>query len=527
MRKFFGARYKSDFERANLEFSKLSAQEKIERFNSSEIGREISEYIMRDQGKNISFAENLDEKISEFFPNAEIESTHYDHEYCHAVSSYFSSPFDRGLLITMDGSGDNTFSHAYIANSEGIRHIASSPSTPISEEIGHIMRLQENRFWSIGAIYTWFTTCLGYNFGDEGKIEALAAYGKPIPELLSILLRYTNLDESKHSINLDYKNLSEEININVMEEMTRLHGPENMSATVQAYLEDIVYRYVSHLIDFTGETQLMLSGGVFANVILNMKIFENLTSSIFIVPAMADDGSAQGAAMLAMLNNGCKNSDLDWIKNHQMPYFGTSYSRDQVQDALAAFRDQIDVVDLGNDWPERVAELVLRERVGGIFHGKMEWGPRALGNRSIIADARDPEIKALLNNSIKKRTSFQPFCPSILLEEKDRLFANAYENLHMTCAFRMKEEFRNSLPGAVHIDGTARVQFVTEQENQNYYRILRKVKEISGFGVLINTSFNKHGRTIVESPANAVTDFLDTKMPFLCIEGYLVTHKRN
>jgi carbamoyltransferase len=208
-----------------------------------------------------------------------------------------------------------------------------------------------------------------------------------------------------------------------------------------------------------------------------------------------------------------------------MPYFGTSMHRKDVEAAIAAFEHEIEATDLGDAWPERIGELVVRHRVGGIVHGRMEWGPRALGNRSIIADPRDASIKALLNDSIKKRSSFQPFCPSIMIEEQERLFADSYQNRHMTCAFRMREEYWDALPGAIHADGTARVQFVSMEDNANYYRILRKVKEITGFGVLLNTSFNKHGRTIVETPADAITDFLDTNMPFLCIEGILITRK--
>jgi carbamoyltransferase len=156
----------------------------------------------------------------------------------------------------------------------------------------------------------------------------------------------------------------------------------------------------------------------------------------------------------------------------------------------------------------------------------MEWGPRALGNRSIIADPRPKDFREKINKEIKRRPAFQPFCPSILAEEAPRLFESYYLNKHMTCAFRMKKEFWDKLPSAIHIDGTARAQFVSREDNEKYYRLLKKVKDLTGFGIIINTSFNKHGRTIVETPHDAIIDFLDTDMDYVVIEGLLITRKK-
>jgi carbamoyltransferase len=155
----------------------------------------------------------------------------------------------------------------------------------------------------------------------------------------------------------------------------------------------------------------------------------------------------------------------------------------------------------------------------------MEWGPRALGNRSIVADCRSEEITKKINGSIKNRPFFQPYCPSILEEERERLFEKSYPNKHMTCAFRMRQEHRNNIPASVHVDGTGRAQFVEEKDNPMYFRYLKELKKLTGYGVSINTSFNKHGRTIVETPKDAIQDFLDTNMDFVMIEGYLVTRK--
>jgi len=216
--------------------------------------------------------------------------------------------------------------------------------------------------------------------------------------------------------------------------------------------------------------------------------------------------------------------DTSWITEMEMPYYETSYTKEEVQEGLEGNKD-ITVTDLGEQWPEHAAQLLADGNIGAIFHGRAEWGPRALGHRSIIADCRRKDFRDVINRTIKKRPLFQPFCPSMLAEEKERLFESAYLNKHMTTAFRLKKEFRDVLPSATHIDGTARVQFVEEKDDANYYRLLKKVKELTGFGVVINTSFNKHGRTIVESPQDAIRDFLDTDMDYLVIEGFLVTRK--
>jgi carbamoyltransferase len=155
----------------------------------------------------------------------------------------------------------------------------------------------------------------------------------------------------------------------------------------------------------------------------------------------------------------------------------------------------------------------------------MEWGPRALGNRSILADPRLASMRERINTVVKKWPLFQPFCPSVLVEEKDRLFEHAYLNRHMTCAFRMRREFWVHLPSAIHIDGTARVQFVSADDNPMFYRVLSAFKRLSGFGVVINTSFNLHGRTIVNTPEDAIEDFLDSQMDFLVLDGYLVRRR--
>jgi carbamoyltransferase len=203
-----------------------------------------------------------------------------------------------------------------------------------------------------------------------------------------------------------------------------------------------------------------------------------------------------------------------------MPYFGSSYSKDEVKSTLDDAN--LSYIDLKDEAYIKAAEYIVDGKIGALFHGRAEFGPRALGNRSIIADVRNRDIQKIINKDIKNRPLFQPFCPSMIIDERKRLFEKSYDNKHMTIAFKLKEEFKEEIPGSVHVDLTARVQFVSPEDNPNYYKMIKKVKELTGFGVIINTSFNKHGRTMVLTPEDAIVDFKDTNLDFMVIEGFLV-----
>lgn len=524
LRRHFKAVYLKDFATAWSKYQKLSSTGKFFNLLQSPSGW----YVLFAKAKaglhaKVSMEEMIRSHIQKIFPKAEITIEYYDHEYCHAVSSLATSRFSEATLFSLDGWGDNDFSHVYIARDNTLTRVAASPASymlpvhtgPDKDTVVDC---------SIGGIYTYFTEMLGFTpVADEGKVEALAAYGAPVQVLLEKLCALVKIDE-RLSMQIERGALESLLSREQFGTFLRTQKKEDMAATVQKFLEIITLRYVSQVITKTGIKNLALSGGVAANVINNLQIYEKITPTIHVTPAMADDGAAQGAAYAHMLAQGVTFAELQ-VLTPEMPYYATSYTKEEVMSVLKKYNN-ISIKDLGDMWPERAAELIAKGKIGGIFHGKMEWGPRALGNRSIVADARRADFKEKMNKSIKQRSLFQPFCPSMLAQEKDRLFESAYLNKHMTCAFRLKKEFWQSLPGAIHIDGTARVQFVEEKDNANYFRLLMRVKELTGFGVIINTSFNKHGRTIVESPENAIVDFLDTDMDYVIIEGYLVERAR-
>jgi len=460
----------------------------------------------------------IQQHLKELFPNASLDITFYEHHLCHAYSSFFSSTFEHGVAFTFDGYGDGYFSKIYsVDRDKKFQLIGSSKNIFIQNAKKY--SCSDNGKLSVGNIYSIFTYLLGFTpLADEGKVEALAAFGNHNNSLYTALSSSYYIDKNNLSINL-LKNKLEDIfeEENIQNTLTNLSKAE-ISASVQKYLEDVTIELLTALKEQVGDTNITLSGGVTANVILNMNIYNNLFENIFIAPAMGDDGLAQGASLLKA------NIDKDF-RFPIMPYFGSSYSKNKILKELK--NSNLKYEYLEEKAYLKAAKLIVESKIGAIFQNRCEFGPRSLGNRSIIANVQDKNIQKFINKSIKNRPLFQPFCPSIMIEEKDRLFEKAYNNKHMTIAFKLKPEYKDKIPGTIHIDDTARVQFVSKEDNPNYYSLIKEVKRLTGFGVIINTSFNKHGRTIVLTPSHAITDFLDTNLDFMVMDGFFITREEN
>jgi len=443
----------------------------------------------------------------------------YDHHLCHAIPSYYLSPFNekKALALTIDGQGDGYFSKLFYFNGlDDYKLVGESTADYLGEG---------DKFLSIGRLYNYFTKAMGLRpNSDEGKVEALAAFGQADKDLYGSLMSATNIDKNLLSINFDVSLIEPFYDIEWLKKQRDRVGDENFCASIQSYLEDIIVDYLNFSYEKYPTKNLCISGGVAANIIMSLAIYEKTNfTNIYVYPAMADDGLAIGSAILTAIS---LDQDIKWLKDMSMPYFGDSYSREEVKKTLDRFAN-ISYEDLGDDWPEKAAISVAKGKICALFHGQMEFGPRALGNRSIIANPMLEDTRQKINSTIKRRPSYQPFCPSILEEERERLFNNSFSHKHMAIAFRMKDEFIKDLPCAVHIDGTARPQFVEEKDNSNFYRYLKELKNITGYGVSINTSFNLHGRTIVRTPKDAVVDFIDCNIDELFIEGYCVKRKYN
>ena len=454
----------------------------------------------------------IDEIVRDHIKNYSIEFV--NHHLSHAASAYYPSPFNKStaIVFTLDGWGDREFSTVYKFNNKNYEKLHSSKT------------LIHNRYiFSIGNLYSKFTKVLGFiPLSDEGKTEALAAYGTPNKKLFNMLYNAVYIDDANLSfvINKDSELWNERYLYEYMEKI----GKKNFASTIQRWLEEIVVSYLNLVYKEYRIKRLAMAGGVIGNVILNLNIFEKTPfTKFYIAPWMGDGGTSVGAAILKAIELGY---DISWLnKKMEMPYFGPSYTKDEVQSAISRFKEDINYKYISNSWPKIAAKMIADGKVVAIFNGKMEFGPRALGNRSILADPRDPKTRDKINSTVKKRPWFQPFCPSVLEEDRKKLFENSYKHKHMAIAFRVKKKYRNKIPSAMHIDGTARPQFVEKRDNPKYYQVIKEFKKLTGFGVLVNTSFNLHGRTIVMSPIHAMRDFIDCNIDAMFIEGFLVTRK--
>ena len=437
-----------------------------------------------------------------------------DHHLCHAYSAYFLSSFaykSDAITFTLDEHGDNCFASLFLFHNNQPNLISKSKT---------------KKFWkgnnsyvtSVAGLYSNFTEAMDLvRSSDEGKVEALAAYGRPDGNLLNELESLIEIKDLSYEFDLDkYKKFSD---LSYLKKIRKSVGDENFCATIQSWLENVSVNLLNKAYAKFPCENLCIAGGAAANVIMNYKIFENTPfKNIFITPPMGDEGSSAGAAIITAMK---AKENLEWLKKIRMPYFGTEYSKEDVLKAITKYSN-IKYEDLGDKWPEKAALSISQKKVIALYHGKMEFGPRALGNRSILANPSDKLTRDKINQKIKKRPLYQPFCPSVLEEERVRLFENSFQHKYMATAFVMKKKYWKDLPSAIHIDGTARPQFLEKKDNEQYYKLLKKVKALTGFGIVINTSFNLHGRTIVNTPEDALVDFFDCKMDELYIQGYRV-----
>ena len=440
----------------------------------------------------------------------------------HAFGSFVYSPYfgkPNVTCLTLDGQGDGFHSKVFLTNSENQLDLIGE------SKIEFFKNNTAGFVTSLGLLYSLFTSAMDLHpNSDEGKVEALAAYSNfKIDDLYNILTDCIKVDQKKLCFEIDvikFGNISE---INVLKKIRLDYGDEKFCKTIQLFLENIVVEYLNVIFERTKSEYLVLSGGVAANIIMSLNIFERTGfKNIYILPFMGDDGIAFGSAVLSAKDLGL---DLSWINKMPMPYFGNSIQKKDIEKSLNRYNDKLIFEYIGHESYKHAALSLSQNKVIANVNGRMEFGPRALGNRSIIANPMDSSVRDKLNSKVKKRPHYQPFCPSILEIERERLFETSFHHKHMATAFRLRDEFKSTIPCATHIDGTARPQFVTEDDNLYFFNLLTEFKKISGFGILINTSFNLHGRTIVHSADDVITDFIDCGIEELYFDGFKITRK--
>jgi carbamoyltransferase len=421
----------------------------------------------------------------------------FHHHDTHAANAFYASGFSQALAVTLDGYGSGCCGGIYSVGPQGITplHWFSFPN-------------------SLGIFYEQVTSGLGFKpTRHEGKIVGLAAYGNP--KLLQDVL-LDRFDTEGGDIRIRGG-----LNHFLTRAMAEHFAKRDIAAAYQFVLEEVARRSVTYWLNKTKLTRVVMSGGVHANVKLNQRIREIPgVEEVFVYPNMGDGGCGTGAAMLVFGHDRMPKSGFDNV------YLGPDYSEQEIRAALDAEGLKYERHD---DVEERIAELLAANSIVGRFNGRMEYGPRALGNRSVLYPAREPEVNQWLNKQLG-RTEFMPFAPACLAEAAPRLFKNlsGCEKTaeFMTITFDCTEEMKRHSPAAVHVDGTARPQLVRPDGNSSFYRILKAYEARTGIPVLINTSFNMHEEPIIGSPQDAVRAFLLGNLDYLAAGPFLCPHPK-
>jgi carbamoyltransferase len=440
--------------------------------------------------------EELESSLEELGLGAKLKRV--DHHASHAANAYYTSGYDQALIVTLDGYGSG---------------LAGSISIGRGGKMERIHCLQYPH--SLGTFYESVTSALGFQPSrHEGKIVGLAAYGDPAILRDVLLSRFEIADGDFRII---------EINNMFFPRLLASEFPKiDVAAAYQHVLERVACEYVGYYLRKTGLKNIVLSGGVVANVKLNQRLRElDGVEQVFVHPNMGDGGCGTGAALLEYAGNGHGaevNQALDNV------FFGPEFSVEEIGDALR--RAQLPSTKYTPIEP-KIASLIASGKVVARFNGRMEYGPRALGNRSILYHAKEPAVNQWLNQRLG-RTEFMPFAPATLHEKRLDCYRNMdgcdYAAQFMTLTFDCTDQMKRDSPAAVHVDGTARPQLVTAQSNPSFHRVLTEYHRLTGIPSVINTSFNMHEEPIVCSPDDAVRAFLQGNLDYLAIGDFLVEH---
>ncbi len=431
------------------------------------------------------------------------------HHRCHAASSFRCSGFDEATLINFDGAGETTAT--YIG-----RGVANRVETLREIKVPD----------SLGRAYSEFTEYLGFvRNNDEYKVMGLASYGEPAFDLSQIIRQTKDGYELDPAYFYRYSLSKRRFKVDRLEELlgpcrdnddkpvTQHH--KNVAASLQKRLEEISLHLVEQAIEQTGSRNLCLAGGVALNCKNNGEIrASGLVDDLFVQPVANDAGVALGAAVELYARLG---HDSKWRMEHT--YYGPEFDAERIEAALAGAK--LDFLHT-NEIEAETASEIAAGRIVGWFQGRMEFGPRALGNRSILGNPKIPGMDDKINAEIKYREAWRPFCPSLLDEAKEDYLENASESPFMIMTFKIARARREEVPAIVHVDGTTRPQTVKKSVNPRYWKLIDSFRAQTGTPVVMNTSFNIRGDTIVNTPDDAIRTFLRTGMDVLAIGDFIV-----
>ncbi len=454
-----------------------------------------------------------------------------EHHRAHLASAAFVSPFEEAGVLSIDGFGD------FVSAMWGV---ASGNHIEVLGEIGFPH--------SLGIFYTAMTQYLGFpHYGDEYKVMGLAPYGKPV--FLDEMRDIVHVKDGRFALNTDYFTHhsvgldmvwlggSPAIGPVYSEKLVEKLGParapqdpmeqrhKDLAASMQAMFEEGYFALANGLFEKTKIPNLALAGGCGYNSVANGLVFDRSPyRELYIQAAAGDAGGAIGAAYWVW--NEELRQPRSFVMDHA--YYGPEYGDGAVDKAVFARQADLDEANCTfhrvrseRELCARTAEQVAKGNVVGWFQGRMEWGPRALGNRSIVCDPRRADMKDILNHKIKRRESFRPFAPSVIREAVGEWFETDYDVPFMLQVYQIREEKRAQIPAVTHVNGSGRLQSVTEAQNARYYHLIEAFRDITGVPIVLNTSFNEN-EPVVNTPAEALDCFLRTKMDLLVMGDLMI-----
>jgi carbamoyltransferase len=483
--------------------------------------------MLRDRLTNASKIRDVKSSVADLAGVAEsglkAEVHRVEHHHAHMASAFFVSPFEEAALLSIDGFGD------FVSTMWG-RGAGNRIDVDDWVEFPH----------SMGLLYTAITQYLGFGkYGDEFKVMGLAPYGEP--EYLDGMRRLVKATKNGFELDLAYfVHHSEGVNMTwdagsptigdvFSPKLEQLFGPrrqpgeplgtkhQNLAASLQALLEEIVLGLLRQLAAKTGLTDLCMAGGVALNCTMNGKIqSETPFNRVYIQPAAYDGGTSLGAALY--VKHQIHGAPRDFVMDHT--YWGLEYTPEQCRAALDAhglrYQQMAD-----EPLAAAAADLIAEGNIVGWYQGRFEWGPRALGNRSIICDPRSDRMKDVLNSRIKHRESFRPFAPSVLEERAGDWFEMAGPSPFMLMTCQVKQDQQARVPAITHVDGTARQQTVSKATNPKYWGLIHAFEKKTGVPIVVNTSFNEN-EPVVNTPDEAISCYLRNDMDVLVLGPYLV-----
>lgn len=458
-------------------------------------------------------------RLREHFGPSDFKFHFLEHHPCHAASAFFVSPFDSAAILTWDGTGEDTttlFSRGKGNKMEILKRI----------KLPH----------SLGQFYSAVTNYIGFDMftGDEWKVMGLAAYGTPkYYDFFSEKVLTTNgkgdfrfnIQVLDHHLAKHYKFPDAIVNEigpgrKKGEELTQHHW--DIASSAQRVLEDTAIYLATQIKDMTGEENLCMAGGVAFNSVMNGRIFhETPFKNYYVQPAAGDAGCSLGAALMVWHQK--LGNPRKWVMDHA--YWGPKFSNEECRKVLDEAGLTYETMPDEELLP-KLAKMISEGAIVGWFQGRMEWGPRALGGRSFIADPRRSDMREILNHKVKLREWFRPLAPSMLEEYGNEVFGVEHHDPFMITVIEVAEEYKKRIPAVVHVDGTARPQMVNKDVNPRYWKLIDEFRKITGIPMLLNTSFNIQ-EPIVCSPKDAVNTFGNANFDALVMENNLVLRENN